>query len=37
VTRGDVGGDGTIENAEIGRAVRAALDAFAREIRSIEG
>jgi NAD(P)H-dependent FMN reductase len=37
VTRGDVGGDGTIENAEIGRAVRAALHAFAREIRSIEG
>ena len=37
VTRGDVAADGTIENAEIGRAVRAALDTFAREIRSLEG
>jgi len=36
VARGDVAADGRIENAEIGRAVRATLDTFAREIRSIE-
>jgi chromate reductase, NAD(P)H dehydrogenase (quinone) len=34
VARGDVAADGTIESAEIGRALRAALDTFAREIRS---
>jgi len=34
VTRGDVAADGRIESAEIGRAVRIALEEFAREIRS---
>jgi hypothetical protein len=34
VTRGDVTADGAIESAEIGRAVRAALDTFADAIRS---
>ncbi|MFL5618653.1 MAG: NADPH-dependent FMN reductase [Gemmatimonadaceae bacterium] len=34
VARGDVDADGRIENAEIGRAVRAALDTFAEAIRS---
>ena len=36
VARGDVAADGTIENADIGRAVRAALDTFAHAIRSPE-
>jgi NAD(P)H-dependent FMN reductase len=34
VARGDVAADGTIASAEIRRAVRAALDTFARAIRS---
>ena len=34
VNRGDVAADGAIENPEIRQALRAALDAFAREIRS---
>ncbi|PYP79981.1 MAG: hypothetical protein DMD35_06620 [Gemmatimonadetes bacterium] len=35
VARGDVGADGTIESAEIRRALRDTLDAFAREIRAL--
>jgi hypothetical protein len=34
VARGDVDADGAIASAEIRRAVRAALDSFARAIRS---
>ena len=34
VARGDVAADGTIESAEIRQGVRAALDTFARAIRS---
>jgi hypothetical protein len=34
VARGDVAADGTIESTELRQGVRAALDTFARAIRS---